>query len=158
MQGCCPSALPASLTLPAQQRQHLYASNQPPPTVDPNAYAVVEIRKLIDQQIIRGVAPSVAVVTSVLSYFYSWTSSKVPHHRPPPSTTTTAPPLHCAGRSNCAGGQRRGRGVRSRVPRSAGACSRGVQHRPRLLVLRPLGERDAAGARAAWPNAGVFCS
>ena len=38
---------------------------------------MVEIRKLIDQQISRGVAPSLAVVTSVLSYFYSWTSSKV---------------------------------------------------------------------------------
>jgi hypothetical protein len=83
-----PSTPRANLTLPAQQRQHLYSSNQPVATVDPNAYAVVEIRKLIDQQISRGVAPSVAVVTSVLSYFYSWTSSKVPPH--PPSTVSGA--------------------------------------------------------------------
>ena len=52
---------------------------------------------LVLVQISRGVAPSVAVVTSVLSYFYSWTSSKVPHHRPPPSTTTTAPPSTAPG-------------------------------------------------------------
>ena len=66
-----------SLTL-SQQRQHLYSNRQPVQTnVDTNGFAVVEIRKLIDQQISRGVAPSLAVVTSVLSYFYSWTSSKV---------------------------------------------------------------------------------
>ncbi len=60
-----------------QQRQHLYSNTQAVPNIDTEAFAIVEIRKLIDQQISKGTAPSVAVVTAVLSYFYSWTSSKV---------------------------------------------------------------------------------
>jgi hypothetical protein len=69
-------------------------------SIDTNGFAVVEIRKLIDQQISRGVAPSLAVVTSVLSYFYSWTSSKVQHlicpwlPAPPLLTPPLTPPPH----------------------------------------------------------------